>query len=301
MHKGQANRVPKPYVLRFTFYVPMTNLPNRLVIKLGGEIILNRAGLDALAREMALLVSDGTSLVVVHGGGPQADALAARLGHRVRKVAGRRVTDDDALEVAKMVYGGSINLELLAALRRHGARPVGISGVDGGTIIGRRRSPTLIKDPTGVEQVVDFGHVGDIAEVDTTLIDLLTERGYVPVVASLAADREGNLYNVNADTIAQALAVALQADRLVLVTNVSGIMRDPADSSTLIRRCDVWQLRDLITSGVISGGMLPKAQNCIEAIEAGVRAVQIIDGTGDRSLLLESIADTATGTLITAT
>jgi len=277
----------------------MSNSPNRLVIKLGGEIMLNRAGLDALAREMALLAREGTAPIVVHGGGPQADALAAKLGHTVRKVAGRRVTDDDALEVAKMVYGGSINLELLAALRRHGALPVGLSGVDAGTIIVTRRPPTSTRDPgTGEDVSVDFGHVGDIEAVDTTLIELLLERRYVPVVASLAADREGNLYNVNADTIAQALAVALRADKLVLVTNVPGIMRDPTDPSTLIVNCDLQQLRDLMANGIISGGMLPKAQNCIEAIEAGVRAVQILDGTGDRMPDLGAISG---GTLITAT
>jgi acetylglutamate kinase len=276
----------------------MPDPPNRLVIKLGGEIMLNRTGLEALALEMALLASEGAGLTVVHGGGSQADALAARLGHTVRKVAGRRVTDDDALEVAKMVYGGSINLELLAALRRHNALPVGLSGVDAGIITVTRRPPTLVNDPaTGEERTVDFGHVGDIAAVDTTLLELLMSRGYIPVVASLATDREGNLYNVNADTIAQALAVALQADRLVLVTNVPGIMRDPADSSTLIERCNLRQLRELMASGVISGGMLPKVQNCLEAIEAGVRAVQIVDGTADNEALLGGISR---GTLIVA-
>jgi acetylglutamate kinase len=270
----------------------------RFLIKLGGEIMLNRAGLDSLAREMMMLVDGGADVVVVHGGGPQADALANRLGHQVRKVAGRRVTDDDALEVAKMVYGGSINLELLGALRRHGALPVGLSGVDGGTVIVARRPSVMVKDSRGAEEIVDFGHVGDIQAVDTSLLDLLVGRGYIPVVASLAADGMGNLYNVNADTIAQALAVALRST-LILLTNVPGVMLDPADPSTLIRRCDVGRLRELISSGVISGGMLPKVHNCVEAIEAGVQAVQILDGTGERSLLLESVLGEAAGTLIT--
>jgi len=271
-----------------------------IVVKLGGEIMLNRAGLDALARDLAGLVDGGACVVLVHGGGPQADALAARLGHTVRKVAGRRVTDDDALEVAKMVYGGSINLDLLAVLRRHGARPVGLSGVDAGMITVVRRPPTIRKDPaTGLEESVDFGHVGDIEQVDTGLLDLLMERGYLPVVASLAADEQGNLYNVNADTIAQALAVALRADRLVLVTNVPGIMLDPADPHSVIAQCDAARVRELIESGVISGGMVPKAQNCIEAVEAGVKAVLIIDGTGSTSILAASIEGTPAGTLVT--
>jgi acetylglutamate kinase len=271
-----------------------------IVVKLGGEIMLNRASLDALAHDLAALVDGGARVTLVHGGGPQADALAARLGHMVRKVAGRRVTDDDALEVAKMVYGGSINLELLAGLRRHGARPVGLSGVDAGLITVARRPPTLMKDPaTGQEQLVDFGHVGDVQGVDTSLLVLLMERGYLPVVASLAADDEGNLYNVNADTIAQALAVALRAERLVLVTNVPGIMLDPAVPTSTIARCGAGRLRELIASGIISGGMVPKAQNCIEALKAGVSAVLILDGTTDKSSLLLGIEGAPVGTLVT--
>jgi acetylglutamate kinase len=282
----------------------------RIVVKLGGEIMLNHASLDALARDMASLVEGNQQpvsgrqrskirIVVVHGGGPQADTLAARLGHTVRKVAGRRVTDDDALEIAKMVYGGSINLEILAALVRHGARPVGISGVDASMITVIRRPPVMMRDPaTGTEAMVDFGHVGDIKQVDLSLLDLLLDKGYVPVVASLAADGQGNIYNVNADTIAQGLAVALQADTLVLVTNVPGIMLDPSDPETVLEQCDTGRLRELIAEGVISGGMLPKALNCIEAIEAGVKAVQILDGTGNRSLLMDSINGKGVGTVV---
>src|SRR5215210_1520148 len=174
----------------------------RLVVKLGGEVTLNSSGLDSLASQIALLSRGGVGVVVVHGGGPQADNLAARLGHNVRKVAGRRVTDDDALEVAKMVYGGSINVELLAALKRHRASGVGLSGVDGGVVEVVRRPPVFVTNPgTGAQEWVDFGHVGDIASVDISLLELLLERGYVPVVASLAADLEGNIFNVNADTI----------------------------------------------------------------------------------------------------
>jgi acetylglutamate kinase len=254
---------------------------------------------DGNQRPVSSMQQSKIQVVVVHGGGPQADALAARLGHTVHKVAGRRVTDDDALEIAKMVFGGTINLEMLAALKRYGARPVGLSGVDASMITVTRRPPLMMRDPaTGVEAMVDFGHVGDIEHVDISLLDLLLEKGYLPVVASLAADRQGNIYNVNADTIAQALAVALQADRLVLVTNVPGIMLDLSDPGTLIEQCDTRRLRELIAGGMISGGMLPKALNCIEAIEAGVKAVQILDGTTNTSLLLDSINGRTVGTLV---
>jgi acetylglutamate kinase len=272
----------------------------KIVVKLGGEIMLNSAGLDALAADIASLANQGHSLLVVHGGGPQADALSSALGYPIRKVAGRRITDDNALEVARMVYGGSTNLDLLSALLRHDARPVGLSGVDAATIVVTRRPPTRIEDPsTGTTQTVDFGHVGDISHVNPALLDLLIAHRYIPVVASLAADTSGNLYNVNADTIAQSLAVALPADRLVLVTNVPGILRDPDDPSTLIEHCTLATLRDLISTGAISGGMLPKAHNIIEAITSGVPTIQIIDGTRTPSLLLDAVAGKPAGTLIT--
>ncbi|HEX9991080.1 MAG TPA: acetylglutamate kinase [Chloroflexia bacterium] len=272
----------------------------RFVVKLGGEVMLNAAGLRALSADIATLARSGVGVVIVHGGGPQADALAAKLGHRVRKVAGRRVTDDDALEVAKMVYGGSINLELLAALRAAGAQGVGLSGVDATLITATRRMPVVVRDQhTGTDEMVDFGHVGDIAAVDVSLVDLLLGAGYVPVVASLAADDEGNLYNVNADTVAQALAVALHADRLYLLTNVPGILLDPTDPGSLLPICTREQAERLIRQGVISGGMLPKVLNCLQALADGVRQVQILDGTQERSLLLESLAPNAeVGTLL---
>jgi acetylglutamate kinase len=272
----------------------------RFVIKLGGEVMLNVAGLRALASDIAILAQSSVGVIVVHGGGPQADALAKKLGHRVRKVAGRRVTDDDALEVAKMVYGGSINLELLAALRAAGALAVGLSGADGRLVTVTRRPPVLVCDRhTGTQEWVDFGHVGDIASVDVSLLDLLLGAGYVPVIASLAADEQGNLYNINADTVARTLAAALRSDRLYLLTNVPGILLDPADPGSLLPVCTREQAESLIGQGVISGGMLPKVQNCLQALADGVQQVQILDGTQERSLLLESLARTSpVGTLV---
>ena len=276
----------------------------RLLVKVGGEVALNPPGLDSLASQIALLASNGVEVVLVHGGGPQADTLAAKLGHTVRKVAGRRVTDDDALEVVKMVYGGSINTDLLAVLARHGARGVGLSGVDGGMVTVTRRPPTRITDPaTGAEQWVDFGHVGDIVSVDVSLLSLLLNGGYTPVIASLAADTEGNVYNVNADTIAQALATALQVSRLVLLSNVPGILADSTDPATLLPLCSISDLEALVRAGAISGGMLPKVQNCIDALSAGVRSVHILNGALNRPPLLESLqtdpdSGMRTGTLI---
>jgi acetylglutamate kinase len=272
----------------------------KIVVKLGGEIMLNARGLDAIAEQVAALAGQGARVVLVHGGGPQADALAGRLGHSVRKVAGRRVTDDDALEVAKMGYGGSINLELVAALKRHGAQGVGLSGADADLITVTRRPAVSVRDPkSGTEEWVDFGHVGDISRVDPRLLDVLWAAGCVPVVACLAADREGNLYNVNADTIAQALAVAVGAARLVLLTNVPGILLVVSDPNSLVPSLDGAELASLLEGGVIGGGMIPKAQNCLAALEQGVSAVQILDGTLEYPPLLDSLTGSGAGTIIT--
>ena len=217
----------------------MSRLPRIVVIKLGGEILLNAGALDGLAADIASLALEGVGVVVAHGGGPQADVLAERLGHSVRKVAGRRITDEGALEVAKMVYRGSANVELVAAIGKHGARAVGLSGVDAGIIRATRRPPVpYIDAETGVESLVDFGAVGDIDSVNTGLLSLLLGGGYVPVLASLCVDQDGNIYNVNADTIAQCLAVALIAERLIMLTNVPGILRNPQTCRRY--RCVVW-------------------------------------------------------------
>jgi acetylglutamate kinase len=271
----------------------------RFVVKLGGEIMRNTPGLHALAADLAAMIRAGLHVVVVHGGGAQADALAARLGHRVQKVAGRRVTDDDALEVAKMVYAGSANVEILGALKRHGARGVGLSGVDGDLITVTRRPPTRMPDPAGGgDTLVDFGHVGDIQAVDIALLDYLLAGGYIPVVASLAADAAGLLYNVNADTIAAALTVALRADKLFLLTNVPGILRDPADPASRIPALDAAGVAALIADGTIAGGMIPKAQNAVAALEAGAARVHILNGATPQSLLLASFARDDLGTQI---
>jgi acetylglutamate kinase len=279
----------------------MSRVPGIVVVKLGGEILLNAEALDGLAADIAALALEGVGLVVAHGGGPQADVLAERLGHSVRKVAGRRITDEGALEVAKMVYRGSANVELVAAIAKHGARAVGLSGVDAGLIKAARRPPVAYKDSvTGVETLVDFGAVGDITAVNTSLLTLLLDGGYVPVLASLCADEQGNINNVNADTVAQTVAVTLGAGRLIMLTNVAGILRDYRDPTTRIPTCNLAEVQALVADGIIAGGMLPKVQNCIEAIRAGVPAVQILDGTARPSLLRDAAEGKSVGTVITA-
>ena len=273
---------------------------NTFVLKFGGALVEDRAALQSLAQDIALLATVGIRITVVHGGGPQATALAGRLGLEAQFVEGRRVTDEDTLEVAKMVFAGKINLEVLGALRGAGIKAVGLSGVSGDLIHASRRAPTEYKDDdTGERRVVDMGHVGDITEVDTTLLSELMDTGHVPVVASLAADTDGNVLNINADTVATRLAIDLGADKLMLLTNVDGVMRDPADPDSLIGSVSAREIEQLIEDGVIGKGMIPKVNNAVEAARNGVERVHVLNGEKPHTLLLELFTKQGAGTLIT--
>lgn len=268
------------------------------VVKLGGEVVKDEHALDGLAAQVSLLHSLGIRIVVVHGGGPQATALSRRLGVEPRIVAGRRVTDDQGLEVAKMVYSGTLNIDVLSALRAHQVQAVGLSGVDAELITARKRPPVTVVDDTGESVVVDYGHVGDIQGVDPRVLTTLMEARFVPVVASLAGDADGNVYNVNADTVAESLAIALRALKLVYLTGVPGVLRDPKDPSSLVTFADPDDLAELMASGALSGGMRPKVEACIRAATGGVERTHIVDGRAPDSLLLEVFTGSGTGTMI---
>ncbi len=268
------------------------------VVKLGGDVMSDAAVLDQVAAQLGLLASLGIRLVVVHGGGAQATALSRRLGIEPVMVAGRRVTDEAALQVAKMVYGGQLNTDLLAALREHRIHAVGVSGVDGEILTARRRPPVRVKDDAGVEREVDYGHVGDITGVDPRLLNVLMDARFVPVMASLAGDDEGHVYNVNADTVAESLAVALKALKLIFLTGAPGVLRDRNDPSSLVTFADPDDLQALMASGALAGGMRPKVEACIRAATSGVERTHIIDGRVPDSLLLEVFTGAGCGTMI---
>lgn len=268
------------------------------VLKLGGEVLSDSEALDSVAAQVALLTSLGIRLVVVHGGGPQASELSRRLGKEPTLVAGRRVTDDAALEVAAMVYAGKLNTMLLCALRGQGVLAVGLSGVDAELLAAHRRPKVTVKNDAGELVEVDYGHVGNIDKVDPgVLLHLLSAR-YVPVVASLASDDEGRLYNVNADTVAESLAVALKADKLVFLTSVPGLLRDKNDPTTLVSFADAEDLEPLFADGTIAGGMRPKIEACMRAAANGVERTHIVDGRAKDSLLLEVFTGAGVGTMI---
>ena len=268
------------------------------VVKLGGDVLNEPEILDAVAAQIALLSSLGIRLVVVHGGGPQASNLSRRLGVEPRLVAGRRVTDDGALEVAKMVYGGQININLLAALRDHRVQGVGLSGVDADLITAHRRPPVSVVDDSGATVRVDYGHVGDIDRVDPRVLVTLMEARMVPVVASLAGGEGDEVFNVNADTVAESLAVALNAQKLIFLTGAPGVLRDRNDPSTLVTFADPDDLAGLMANGALSGGMRPKVEACIRAATGGVERTHIIDGRAADALLLEVFTGAGCGTMI---
>ena len=268
------------------------------VVKLGGDVVSDPEVLDHVSAQLALLASLGIRLVVVHGGGPQASALSRRLGAEPVIVAGRRVTDDQALEVAKMVYGGQLNTDLLAALREHRLQAVGLSGVDADLLTARRRPPVTVVDDAGKSQTVDYGHVGDIERVDPHVLNTLMDARCVPVIASLAGDDEGNVYNVNADSVAESIAVALGALKLIFLTGAPGVLRDRNDPSSLVTFADPDDLTSLMASGALAGGMRPKVEACIRAATSGVERTHIIDGRTPDALLLEVFTGAGCGTMI---
>ncbi len=273
----------------------------RFVVKLGGRPLADSRVLDALAGDLAVLHARGARLTVVHGGGPQLSRLSDRMGIRTRKINGRRVTCAETLRLAKMVFAGEISTDVVAALRRHGAHAVGLTGVDGGVISAVRRSPVeMTNRETGRVEVVDFQHVGDIYGVDATMLRLLADNGFIPVVASLAADDAGEVLNINADTVAADLAIALGADRLFMMSDVPGVLRDVGDPATRIPELTVDGARELIRGGVVGDGMIPKLDGALRTLEGGVAAVHLMDGRAPHAILDEAAAPGSHGTTITA-
>jgi len=268
------------------------------VIKLGGKVLANPDFADAAAEQCALLSDLDIRVILVHGGGAQASDLSRNLGLEPKIIAGRRVTDDAALEVVKMTYAGKVNVEMVSALRRHSVRAVGLTGIDAGLVLANRRPPVVVRDDDGKEQLVDFGNVGDITRVDTGILTHLLEGGYMPAVSCLGADEKGNPLNINADNIAEALAVALQAKKLIFLTDQAGVLRDRNSPATLVPFADAQDLAGLLETGVISGGMRLKVEACIRAATNGVKRTHIIDGTAPFSLLMEVFTGEGCGTMI---
>jgi acetylglutamate kinase len=268
------------------------------VIKAGGEVFASEESTDTLLEQLAILHQVGIRVVLVHGGGPQSTELAQALGVETRMIGGRRVTDQKALDIATMVLNGQINTRILAACRDYGVPAVGISGVDAGLIQAHRRPPMAVEGHDGGP--VDLGFVGDIDSVDADVLRTQLENGMVPVVSPLSADESGTLLNINADTVAAALASALGAAKLILASGAPGILADRNDPASLVSYVDLAGLQRLREQGSLAEGMLPKARAIEAALRGGVPRVHVISYKVPDSLLLEIFTNEGTGTMVVA-
>ena len=268
-----------PYIQRFR--------RSTIVVKLGGNAMVDPDLFRTFAEDIVLLRSVGLQPVVVHGGGPQIGALLKRLGKVSEFKDGLRVTDAETLDVARMVLVGKVGRDIVAALNTQGAAAVGISGEDAGLILAAARHS-------------DLGFVGDVVDVKVDIIHRLLDQRFIPVVSTIGSDGKGQAYNINADSVASALAGALEAEKVIYLTDIAGLMMDIEDPSTLIARSSVSELKELKAEGIISGGMVPKVQACIDAVNAGAGSAHMLDGRIPHVLLLELFTDGGIGTMVTA-
>jgi len=265
-----------------------------VVVKYGGHAM----GAEHLAREFArdivLLEQIAINPVVVHGGGPQIEAMLKRVGVKSQFAGGLRVTDEPTLEVVEMVLAGSINKQMVGYINEAGGKAIGLCGKDGNMVVARKLTRTVVDPDSHIEKIVDLGFVGEPEKVDTTVLDQVLGRKLIPVLAPVAAAANGGTFNVNADTFAGAIAGALKAKRLLLLTDVAGVFDK---SKKLIKELTADEARRLIADGTISGGMIPKVETCIDALERGVEAVVILDGKVPHAVLLELFTELGAGTL----
>jgi acetylglutamate kinase len=266
-----------------------------IVVKYGGHAMTEDHLAAEFGRDIALLKQVGINPVIVHGGGPQINAMLSRLEIKSHFVDGLRITDAAMVEVVEMVLSGSVNKQIAGLINRAGALAVGISGKDGGLIRARKLARTARDPGSNIESVLDLGFVGEPAHIDTRVIHALTGAGLIPVIAPVGVGENGETYNINADTAAGAIAGALNANRLLMLTDVAGVL-DPA--KVLMPDLSVSQVHALIADGTISGGMIPKVLTCIEAVKQGVKGATILDGRVPHALLLELFTEGGIGTLI---
>lgn len=276
-----------PYIRRFS--------GKTMVIKYGGNAMVEQALKDGFARDIVLMKLVGINPVVVHGGGPQIGDLLKRLGKVTEFVQGMRVTDSETMDVVEMVLGGLVNKEIVNLLNRHGGAAVGLTGKDGDLIHARKL--VLRRDAPELEapEILDLGHVGEVDSIDPSVINMLVQGDFIPVVAPIGVGKDGFSYNINADLVAGKMAEVLQAEKLVLLTNTVGLLDE---QGALIRQLEVARVNQLIAEGVIHGGMLPKIRCALEAVQSGVRAAHILDGRVEHAVLLDLFTDEGVGTLI---
>ncbi|MHB1042227.1 MAG: acetylglutamate kinase [Eubacteriales bacterium] len=268
-----------------------------VVIKYGGHAMLNQDLKQAVLTDVVLMKFVGVHPVIVHGGGPEITAMLKRVGKESRFVGGLRVTDEETMEIVEMVLVGKINKEIVAQINRIGGQAVGLSGKDA-DLLGAVKKYRRVRTPDGGEEMADIGFVGDIVRINPEIVATVIREGYIPVVAPVALGASGESYNINADYAAGRLAAALSADKLIILTDVEGIMADRKDPSTLFSALRAGDVPGLIEEGKIDGGMIPKVECCLDALSGGVRTTHILDGRVPHSILLEVFTDSGIGTMV---
>ena len=256
-----------------------------VVIKYGGNAMINEDLKQQVMEDIALLWLIGVKVVLIHGGGPEISETMKKFGKKSEFVNGLRVTDKETVDIVQMVLAGKVNKTLVNLLQMKGGHAVGLSGIDGGILEATMKDEAL-------------GYVGEVTKIRTRPITDLLEKNYIPVISTIASDRQGNTFNINGDTAAASIAGALGAERLIMMTDIAGLLRDKDDPSTLIPAVTVSEAKQLFEEGIISGGMIPKVDCCIEAIEKGVRHVVIMDGRVPHSILMELLTDEGAGTMV---
>lgn len=277
MERAEVLTQALPYIKKYSGKI--------VVIKYGGNAMINESLKQQVMEDIALLWLIGVKVVLIHGGGPEISETMKKLGKKSEFVNGLRVTDKETVDIVQMVLAGKVNKTLVNLLQMKGGHAVGLSGIDGGILEATMKDETL-------------GYVGEITKIRTQPITDLLEKNYIPVISTIASDRLGNTFNINGDTAAACIAGALGAERLIMMTDIAGLLMDKDDPSTLIPAVTVSEAKKLFETGVISGGMIPKVDCCIEAIEKGVRHVVIMDGRVPHSILMELLTDEGAGTMV---
>lgn len=275
-----------PYIQRFAGKV--------MVVKYGGNAMTDATLESYFARDMVLLKTVGIHPVVVHGGGPQVDRLLDELGRQSDRIDGMRVTDESTMNVVEMVLGGSVNKSIVNLIHTHGGKAIGLTGKDG-HLIHAKKLPMTKKDAEGNLREIDLGFVGEVTHVNTDILNLLITSDFIPVIAPLGVDDHGDTYNINADLVAGKVAASLQAEKLILLSNIKGVMDDDGE---ILTRLTPTKVDELISQGIIAGGMIPKVQCALDAVLDGVKSAVIVDGRVANATLLEIFTDEGVGTLI---
>jgi len=295
LNKEQAHNIASvlsealPYIQRFA--------GKTIVVKYGGNAMTEESLKNGFARDIVLMKLVGMNPVVVHGGGPQIGELLEKLGKKTKFIKGMRVTDTETMDIVEMVLGGSVNKEIVNLIHQHGGNAVGLTGKDGDLIRARKLDMKAFNEDLEASEIIDLGHVGEVSRINTKVLDMLIKDDFIPIIAPVGVGEDGRSYNINADFVAGKVAEALQAEKLMLLTNTAGLLDKKGQ---LLTGLNAEKVDALIADGTIYGGMLPKIQCALDAVQSGVKSSHIIDGRVPHAVMLEVFTDEGVGTLITS-